>query len=155
LTTPSPFAPYANTLLRFRVGDGTLAIDPKTGNRRPGTRLVDVVAVVQQKQRPRNKEMPGVDDLAVWVEGFLVNPRPLPPEIVSSSMCFGVWDGRQGRFHLDFTARNPYIAALNIDLVEKIKGFFQFQEQIPQEFLDMGDGLSLLDPGVWEGAIEL
>ncbi len=142
MTTISPFAPYANSLLRFQIASGELLTDPKTGNKRPGTAIAEVVALLEQKKAPKNNELPGVDDTAVWVEGFLVTPRPLPEQITPESQCFGTWQGREGRFHLTFTARNPYIAALGIDLVEKIRGYFQFTNQIPTEFIDFGGGLS-------------
>jgi hypothetical protein len=155
MPTTSPFAPYANALLRFQVASGELLTDIKTGNKRPGTAIVEVVALLEQKKAPKNNELPGVDDTAVWVEGFLVTPRPLPGEITPESQCFGVWQGRQGRFHLQFTARNPYIAALGIDLVEKIRGYFQFTNQIPAEFLDLGDELNMANSGLLGGFVVL
>jgi len=141
MTVVSPFAPFANSLLRFQVATGSLLTDIKTGNKRPGTAIVEVVALLEQKQRPKNNEMPGVDDTAIRVEGFLITPRPLPGAITPESQCFGTWQGRAGRIHLEFTARNAYIAALGIDLEEKIKGYFQFTNQIPAEFIDFGGGL--------------
>lgn len=155
MTVTSPFAPYANSLLRFQVASGELLTDIKTGNKRPGTAIVDVVALLEQKRSPQNKELPGVDDTAVWVEGFLITPRPLPGAITPESQCFGTWQGREGRFHLEFTARNPYIAALGIDLVEKIRGYFQFTNQIPAEFLGLGGDLSLADSGELGGFVVL
>lgn len=125
----SPFASFANATLSFQVASGALTPDAK-GNLRPGTAIVTVEALLQQKRDPNEEMLPGVDKTAVWVEGYITrianqDDLVLPTVITPDSPCSAVWQGRQGRFHMQFNARNPYLAALSIDLVERLKGYFQ------------------------------
>lgn len=125
----SPFASYANATLNFQVASGTLTPDSK-GNLRPGSAIVEVTALLQQKRDPNEEMMPGVDKTAVWVEGYIVSVANqeslvLPTVVTPDSPCAATWQGRQGRFYMQFQARNPYLAALSIDLVERLKGYFQ------------------------------
>lgn len=126
----SPFATYANATLRFQVASGELVTDPTNGNVKPGVAVVEVAAMLQQKRDPNREARPGVDTSAVWCEGYITSivgqdSLVLPSVVTVDSVCAAVWQGRQGRFYLEFTARNPYIAALGIDLVERIRGYFQ------------------------------
>lgn len=120
----SPFEPYENSVLNFQVALGALAPD-SYGNMRPAKSTIVVRALLEQKRDPNDELRPGVDTTAVWVEGYLVEPRPLPDGVTPDSVCTGTWQGLAGRFYLEFTARNPYLEALDIDLVERIRGYFQ------------------------------
>lgn len=120
----TPFAPYKNANLTFRIAGDYLVTD-RLGNRRPVTEIVTVEALLEQKQIPRTVERPGPNSNMVWVEGFLIDPRPLPAPVTPDSYCVGIWQRLQGRFYLEFSARNPDLAALDINLVERIKGFFE------------------------------
>lgn len=123
MTAASPFAPYKNAQLRFQVASGALTPDPN-GNLRPGSAVVEVEALLEQKRDPNREVRPGVDPSSIWLEGYLVSPRPLPSIVTPDAPAAITWQGRQGRFYIEFTARNPYLAALNIDLVEQIRGYF-------------------------------
>lgn len=119
----SPFAPYKNSVLRFQVATGSLVAD-LNGNQRPGKAIIQVEALLEQRRDLSRTVEPGADPTAIYLEGFLVSPRPLPTPITPDSLCAATWQGRAGRFTYEFTARNPYLSALNIDLVERIRGQF-------------------------------
>lgn len=126
----SPFATYSNATLRFQVASGELVTDPATGNVKPGVAVVEVGAMLQQRRDPNREPRPGVDTSAVWCEGYITSvvgqsSLVLPSVVTIDAVCAATWQGRQGRFYMEFTARNPYIAALGIDLVERIRGYFQ------------------------------
>jgi hypothetical protein len=136
----SPFADYANALLTFQVSSGTLAPDSK-GNMRPGKATIQVTALLQQKRDPNREPRPGVDESSIWVEGYItqVGADPegslvLPSVVTPDSPCAATWQGRAGRFQMEFTARNPYLAALEVDAVEKIRGYF-----VPGSFVVSGE----------------
>lgn len=125
----SPFASFQNAVLEFQVATGTLVPDSK-GNLRPGTTTLEVGAMLQQRRDPNREPRPGVDTSSIWVEGYITSiagqsSLVLPSSITPDSPCAATWEGRQGRFYLEFTARSPYLSALQIDLVEKIRGYFQ------------------------------
>jgi len=125
MTARSPFAPYANAQLRFVVSSGALVADA-LGNVAPSTtQEIEVVALLQQKRDPNRDRSPGVDAQAIWFEGYLVSPRPLPSSIAPHQQCLAVVDEEGGQFWLEQTQRNPYLASLDIDLVDKVRGYFQ------------------------------
>jgi len=122
--TTSPFAPYANAQLRFVVSTGAL-VAGALGNVAPSEQQeIEVVALLQQQSNPNRDRSPGVDAQAIWFEGYLVAPRPLPSAIAPHQQCIAVIDGQSGRFWLEQTQRNPFVASQGIDLVDKIRGYF-------------------------------
>lgn len=136
----SPFADYANAQLRFQVSSGALAPDSK-GNMRPSKAVIEVTALLQQKRDPNREPRPGVDESAIWVEGYItqIGADPegslvLPSVVTPDSLCAAAWQGRVGKFQMEFTARNPYLAAIEIDLVERIRGYF-----VPGSFVVSGE----------------
>lgn len=120
----SPFAAFANATLRFQVASSALVIDAN-GNPRPGTAVVEVTAMLKQARDPKREPRPGVDSSSIWLEGYLIAPSPLPGIVTPDSPCAITWQGRSGRFFLEFTAVNPYLDALGINLVNKLRGYFQ------------------------------
>lgn len=130
----SPFAAFANSTLLFQVASGSLQPDSK-GNLRPGTDVVEVTAMLNQKRDMNRETRPGVDSSAVWCEGYITevagqSSLVMPSSVTPDSPCQCTWQGRNGRFYMEFTARSSYLAALNIDLVEKIRGYF-----VPSSFV--------------------
>lgn len=119
----SPFLPFVNAQLRFEVAGGGLVTD-LNGNPIPGTAILEVKAVLQQQRNPNREIRPGVDPTSIWVEGFLVSPLELPGNVTPDSPCEMIWQGRRGRFWLEFSAKNAYLDALNIQLVNRLKGYF-------------------------------
>jgi hypothetical protein len=94
----SPFAFAANARLRFVVSTGALVADA-LGNVAPSTtQEIEVTALLQQKRDPNRDRSPGVDAQAIWYEGYLVSPRPLPSTIAPHQQCRAVIDGQGGRF---------------------------------------------------------
>lgn len=134
----SPFADFANAVLRFEVASGTLTPDSR-GNLRPGKAIVEISAMLQQKRDPNRSNDPGVDSSKILVEGYITaivgqESLVLPSVVTPDSPCQATWQGRNGQFYMEFAARNPYLAALAIDLVEKVRGYFQ-----PSSFVVSGD----------------
>jgi hypothetical protein len=128
--TISPFATFANATLRFQIVSGNLAIDPKTGNQQPGTAVLQVEALLQQKRDPNRTIRPGVDSSAVWLEGYAIEPMLLPNVVTPDSRAAAVWDSKQGEFFLELTGRSPYgVAPITGD---KIRGYFQISQFIVQ-----------------------
>lgn len=124
----SPFAAYANATLRFPVASGTLDVNPVNGNVKPGQSFVSVTAMLGQKSRPTQQEIPGVDTTAVYLEGYAVEPMLLPSVVVPNSLCQATWDGKAGKFYLLLQGRSPYgVAPITGD---KLKGYFQVAEYI-------------------------
>lgn len=123
----SPFTAFVNAHLRFQVATGTLQPDGK-GNLKPGKAVVEVAAMLKQETKQgkeeRRKPAPGVDETAIYIEGYLVEPLSLPGIITPDTPCQIEWQGRKGRFYVDFTAKNPFLDALNINLVNKLRGWF-------------------------------
>jgi hypothetical protein len=86
---------------------------------------IEGTALLQQKRDPNRDRSPGVDAQAIWFEGYLVSPRPLPSSIAPHQQCLAVVDEEGGQFWLERTQRNPFVASVGIDLVDKVRGYFQ------------------------------
>lgn len=136
----SPFASFANAILKFQVASGNLEPD-RNGNLRPGKAVIEVQALLEQKRDPNREPRPGVDESAIWTEGYITqiggDPEGsliLPSVVTPDSPCQATWQGRTGRFQMEFTARDPYVAAVGIDLVEVIRGYF-----VPGSFVVSGE----------------
>lgn len=119
----SPFSDFANFTGNFTVADRVLEQDSR-GNWKPATIEIVVTAVLEQKEKPQQFRRPGVDANAIYLKGYLVEPRPLPPTITPDSPCTATYNGMSGTFVLEFAGRDPYLQALGIDLVDELKGYF-------------------------------
>ena len=120
----SPFAAYANTILRFEVPSGELTTVPGKGNIKPaGTAVVQVTAMLLQARPPSDTPRPGVDSTAVYLEGFAVEPMALPSIVTPQSPCAATWNGRRGKFLLELTGRSPF--GYETSTGDEVKGWFQ------------------------------
>lgn len=119
----SPFASFANSILRFEVPGAELVTDPKTGNVRPATVVVVVSALLDVAKEPKTAELPGSDATSVYLEGFAVNPMILPSYVGYRAIADATWAGRRGRFVLGLTAPDPYGASAATGT--EINGYFQ------------------------------
>ena len=120
----SPFAAYANTILRFEVPSGELTTVPGNGNIKPaGTAVVQVTAMLLQARPPADTTRPGVDSTAVYLEGFAVEPMAVPSIVTPQSPCAATWNGRRGKFLLELTGRSPF--GYEDSTGDEIKGWFQ------------------------------
>lgn len=136
----SPFAPYSNSTLRFQVASGAL-VPNKHGDLRPGKAIIEVQALLEQSGDAKREARPGVDDTQIRVEGFItqIGADPngsliLPSVVTPDSPCEILWQNRAGQFKLEFLARDPYVAAVGLDIVEEIRGVF-----IPGSFVVSGE----------------
>lgn len=128
----SAFTPYKNSVLTFKSA-GARSVDPITGNMTFERSPVIVEALLQQKTASGSKgkepdRLPGVDLLAVYLEGYAVEPMALPSAVKANSWAECVWDGKPGRFYLLLQGRNPFLAAVEGEgriLGDIIKGWFQ------------------------------
>lgn len=125
----SPFAPYANASLRWQVPTGGSTVDAATGNVIPETAEIVLTALLNQRggnsrQLPDSRPQ-GVDETAVYLEGYAVEPMELPVSVVPLSRAIATWDNRHGSFVLLVTGRSPY----GVDPITgtKLKGWFQAQ----------------------------
>lgn len=121
----SPFAPFANAVLNFKVPNGELVTNPKTGNVKPSETTIAVTALLKQAQPPRTEPLPGKDNDQIYYEGFVVSPSPLPDSITPEAECTATIDGLSGEFRMIYTQRNPYTNALGIHDVDRIRGYFK------------------------------
>jgi hypothetical protein len=122
----SPFAAYANATLRFPIASGSLQTDPETGNVKPAKSFLSVSAMLSQKSRPTQQEIPGVDISSVYLEGYAIEPMLLPSVVAPNAFCQATWDGKAGKFYLLLEGRSPYgVSPITGD---KIKGYFQVAE---------------------------
>ncbi len=126
----SPFADFVNFTADFTVAGASLEPD-EWGNLKPTRDVIVVTAVMepatlsQQYRRPRD-----LNERSAYLGGFLVSPRPLPALITPDSPCVAVYNGLTGIFVYEFEGRDPFLQALNIDLVDRIKGWF-----VPSSFV--------------------
>lgn len=137
----SPFEPFKNSLLTFQVSSGSL-IEDALGNMRPGTAVVEVEAILKQVSRPNVEPREGVDTTAIFLDGYIVSvagaeagyEQLLPGAVTQDSPCAATWQGRTGRFWMEFTAPNPYVRSQGIYFVDKLRGWFE-----PSSFVVAGD----------------
>lgn len=128
----SPFAAFANATLRFEVASGALVADPATGNMKPGTAIVEVLAMLDQERSPVTDDRPGVDSTAVYLEGFVVEvvgaetPLRLPSVVSPNSPCAATWDGKMGRFFLQLKGRSPF--KYETVTGDELQGYFQISK---------------------------
>jgi hypothetical protein len=123
----SPFVSFANFTATFQVSGGALTQDAK-GNWRPGKAAIEVIAQMDQtdlEKSPVVERRPGIDSTAVYLEGTLISPLPLPSSITPNTPCSAVWNGINGEFFLEFQARDSILADLGIDFLDEIKGWWQ------------------------------
>lgn len=127
----SPFARFANSVLRFVVpGVGPLVPDIN-GNLRPAPGLLTVSAMLDMAEDKgqsglrelREADLPGVDETSIYLEGYAVEPMVLPGVVGYKSIASEAnWDGRAGRFILGMVTNSPYGDTKVTG--QEIKGYF-------------------------------
>ena len=120
----SPFTGYENTTLTFKV-PGAASTDPVTGNKVFARSDVVVLAMLNQKPRTERQleRSPGVDQQAVYLEGYAIDPSTLPATVKPNTWADCIWSGTPGQFYLMLTGKSPF--GVELATGEKIRGWFQ------------------------------
>ncbi len=135
----SPFAPYQNSKLIFKVADGTYSTNA-VGNPVPNTQDLTIFALLKESVGATSRyseevqKFAGVDGFASLLEGYLVEPKTYPPslhflqegEAKIKGAIASLGDKEvTGRFKLLPVVQSPYVVALKVDLITPIKGIFR------------------------------
>jgi hypothetical protein len=98
----SPFGNLANTALTFAVPTGGV-IRGTDGNPEAETVPVEVSAMLRMpnyKDAAQLRHLPGVDETAILLEGWCVEPKLLPSQITPNQWVKCKWSGTSGWFYL-------------------------------------------------------
>lgn len=128
----SPFAPYTNATLVFQVSTGTLTTDT-LGNVVPPKSKLTCTAVLKPTSSYKQPEKPaGVPIDAIYLEGNLVSPlstsaaiSPFHTLVQPGANCSATIDGKTGQFWLLPSPRNPYVVAVDVYIVDRLRGWFR------------------------------
>ncbi len=132
MTLPFPDFGWQTTLV-FAVPTGDLTQDER-GRAIPATNRIKVMATLKVKpltfahskiQRP-----PGIDERAVLLEGYCLEPVQLPHSSLPQTWAEATWSGKAGYFYLTDPLNPPYGreglgALLEASAGTKIIGWFQ------------------------------
>lgn len=120
--TVASYIPWGNAQLTFKVGTGTVTVNPTTGNTVPATeKLVYLAALFMQA--PSWSGKPGADETIYSCSGRLLSPSLLDERITNGSQAEAVINGYRGRFELVFDlSMNP---AAYRDIRQSIRGNFR------------------------------
>ncbi len=99
--TIAAYAPWGNAELSFQLGNGTVTLDPETGNPVQLTETVDYLAALSL-QAPEWTGKPGADDTVYRCQGRLLSPSVLDPRITNGSQAEARINGTRGRLELVF-----------------------------------------------------
>ena len=128
--TISPFTPYVNAILNFNVPVMVKSSD-RVGNRSMQDQIITLKAVLkpQESDAVTLQYYIGDDVTATLLEGYLVQP-PVMPNLLKppfdGNATITTASGRveSGRFKILPSIVSPYLVALNLNLVNKIRGIF-------------------------------
>lgn len=120
--TLAAYAPWGNAQLTFKVGTGTTAINPETGNTVPITEELAYLATLRMSG-PSWNGRPGADETVYPCTGRLLSPSTLDSRITNGSQAEAEINGYHGRFELVFDlSMNP---AARGDIRQMISGNFR------------------------------
>ncbi|XHX80951.1 MAG: hypothetical protein RBJ76_13765 [Stenomitos frigidus ULC029] len=131
----SPFADAANAVLTFQVGTGQFTTQPGSYNPVEVMETVRCVVLLKPVANKASLELEfyeGADETWQILEGFWVDPLP-PPNIPVGAVgelaiTTGIGITKTGSFRLAPTIQNPYVTALGIDFIGKLRGLFRETE---------------------------
>lgn len=120
--TIANYAPWGNAELAFRLGTGTVTVDPTTGNSSQATETVEYLAALSLDP-PAWSGQSGSDQTTYTCRGRLLSPAVLDPRITNGSQAEAVINGARGRLELVFDlAMDAYHRR---DLRHAIQGTFR------------------------------
>jgi hypothetical protein len=120
--TIAAYAPWGNAELAFKVGTGTAAADPETGNVVQPTETLEYLAALTI-EAPDWEAKLGVDITAYRCTGRLLSPAVLDPRITNGAQAQARINGYLGRFELVFDLAMD--ALHRRDLRQAIQGTFR------------------------------
>ena len=132
MTPPFPDFGWQTTLV-FAVPTGDLTHDER-GQAIPATNRIKVMATLKVKllsfAHSRIQRPPSVDERALLLEGYCLEPVRLPHSILPPSWAQATWSGQPGYFYLNNPLNPPYgregLGALLEDSARtKMMGWFQ------------------------------
>jgi hypothetical protein len=123
----SPFSFASNATLIFSVPTNSVTAD-EWGNITNETTTISITCLLKPST-PKAESMEGIDQNSTYLEGFLVEPLELPVLIKPLTKAIAVIvtaNGVEetGEFTLLKTIQNPFVMSANVDLVNRIRGFF-------------------------------
>lgn len=74
----SPFTGFNNAFLQIPNGEGTLVINPETGNYEQQETFIPYQAILMVKNSPLTIRTEGVDNSSIEVKGYLIDPMVFP-----------------------------------------------------------------------------
>lgn len=124
----SPFEGFQNAVLNFSVASGAPpTADPITGNKTYPREVATVEAILtegkQQGGAEKMSRLPGIDQQAIYLEGYAVIPDQLPATIKANTWAECTFAGVTGRFYLVFTPRSPY--GVEASTGDRVRGWFE------------------------------
>lgn len=135
----SPFSDFVNATLHFQVATGSFTRDD-VGNPVDVVQEETVTAMLKKLSAfsaSQVNRLPGVDDTALLLEGYCVEPMILPDQVLAETVARATWSGLPGKFWLMSPVNPPYgkqgIGAISEAAAgTKIRGWFQVDRAQPQ-----------------------
>lgn len=121
-STIAAYAPWGNAELAFKVGTGSAATDPETGNAVQTAQTLEYLAALTI-EGPAWDSKAGVDNTTYRCTGRLLSPAVLDPRITNGNQAQARINGLLGRFELVFDLAMD--AAHRRDLRQSIQGTFR------------------------------
>lgn len=125
----SPYAGFENSVIIFPVQSGEVETD-EFGNVVSVTRSVKVIAKLKQSSVVQQAKAGDIDDNAILIEGFCVEPMVLPASIKTKTWATVDFSGTEGFFYLTDPINPPHGrlgigAIMEQEAGTKIVGWFQ------------------------------
>ena len=130
----TPFPDFGwNTVLVFAVPTGALTQD-ELGHTTPKINRIKVMATLKVKPltfaHSKRQRPPGIDEHALLLEGYCLEPAELPHSILPQSWAQATWSGQPGYFYLTDPLNPPYGreglgSLLEASAGTKMMGWFQ------------------------------
>lgn len=134
----SPFASLENAVIQFSRNTGGISRD-NDGNPVPIVQILPVTAILkQQKYKTASKtdRIPGVDQSAIALEGWCINPVRLPDNVSPDRWYQCRWNGTEGWIYIEGPIGGDYGQAQGIGAIvndatgTKISGVFQLRKLV-------------------------
>ena len=107
----SGFTGYENTTLTFYLDDGSVTVDPNTGNEIPGRTAIAVSAFMKvltsETDTKLLQDARVIDPNAIALEGYCVDPMFLPDTIHTEAIADISFGNESGKFYVVMINR-PY-----------------------------------------------
>jgi hypothetical protein len=131
----SPFADLPNATITLEIPTGGVVRD-RDGNPQAETTALTVTAYLKKqkfKSSSKQKNLPGVDELAIELEGYCIEPQQLPRSFKGDAWAKCEWSGNDGWLYIESPiggkfGRDGIGAILDDAIGTNIEGFFQVRK---------------------------